>query len=163
VDEGGPKDVVDEAWDVLKKAMHVDDNKTKKRALTGKEESTESMTLAGSSAPKLKRPSIRSEPPGWSMSAAAWRPRKDTARALPVVPSTSRPPLAVSSPKQDNKKLKFAIVDRVKAVLRPLYAAGDITRDEYRDIAKRGTSEAIAANVTDDATIANIVHRLRER
>ena len=162
-DEDGPKDVVDEAWDVLEKAMHADDKK-KKRASTSDKAST---AVASTSAPKLKRPSIRSEPPGWSMSATAWKPREETARATPVpqraAPSnsdTSRPLPAASSP---DKSLKFAIADRVKAVLRPLYAAGDVTKDEYRRICKCATSEALASNATDDASIAHIVHRLRKR
>jgi len=164
-DEDGPKDVVDEAWDVLEKALHADDKK-KKRASTSTSEKASTAT-ASTSAPKLKRPSIRSEPPGWSMSATAWKPR-ETARATPVqraAPSnshTSLPLPAASSPKPD-KSLKFAIADRVKAVLRPLYAAGDVTKEEYREICKSATSEAIASNTTDDASIAHIVHRLRKR
>ena len=165
-DEDGPKDVVDEAWDVLEKAMHADDKK-KKRASTSDKAST---AVASTSAPKLKRPSIRSEPPGWSMSATAWKPREETARATPVpqraAPSnshTSRPLPAASSPKPD-KSLKFAIADRVKAVLRPLYAAGDVTKEEYRAYLQDAPrAKLIASNATDDASIAHIVHRLRKR
>jgi len=43
-----------------------------------------------------------------------------------------------------------------------MWAAGDIaSKEQYKDIARRATSEVVALDTTDEIVVANIVNRLR--
>jgi len=166
-----PKGVVDAAWDTLQRAMESEEKKSKKRA--GKEPlHTDAVGPSTSSPRKIpKRPSVQSERPGWSMSASAWAPREsaqviprvDTASKTPVVARPRSPEKSHSSgPSAVSNSAKFAAAERVKSVLRPMWAAGDIaSKEQYKDIARRATSEVVALDTTDEIVVANIVNRLR--
>ena len=160
-----PKDVVDQAWDVLEKAMSAPSDKAKKRA-AGRNDKEPIGQDFPSTSKMLKRPGVRIDAcaSGWSMTATAWAPQKRIApeptRPSPPQPSTSR---RLSSPSM-NKGMKFAAADRVKAVLRPLYARGELTKESYKDIARRATSEVAASNAVNDPTlVAQIVDRMRRQ
>lgn len=164
--DNGPKDVVDEAWGTLEKAIHIASGKLTKKRSAGKEAAID---IASTSAPKVrKRPGVcvrvDALSPGWSMTANAWKRPSEAERTAPP-PATSRdhpsksktsPPLKISSP---SKETKFAAAARVKDVLRPLYAAGRITRERYKDVARVAVERVIAADAaTDTDTITKIVN-----
>ena len=99
------------------------------------------------------------------MSASAWAPRQN-AQVVPHADTPSRTPV-VARPRSpvkpvSNSATKFAAAERVKSILRPMWAAGDIaSKEQYKDIARRATSEVLALNTTDATVVANIVNRLR--
>ena len=160
-----PKGVMDVAWDTLQQAMASEEKKSKKRACKEPLD-TDAVRPSTSSLRKIpKRPSVQSERPGWSMSASAWAPRQN-AQVVPHADTPSRTPI-VARPRSpvkpvSNSATKFAAAERVKSILRPMWAAGDIaSKEQYKDIARRATSEVLALNTTDATVVANIVNRLR--
>lgn len=159
-----PKDVVDQAWDVLEKAMSAPSGNTKKRAAGKDDKELISQDFPSTTSKVLKRPGVRIDAcvSGWSMTANAWAPQATQApkRPSPPQPSTSKHVSSTLS----NKGMKFAAADLVKTVLRPLYARGELTKESYKDIARLATSEVAASNAVNDPTqVAQIVDRLRRQ
>lgn len=164
--EEKPKDVVDQAWDILEKAMNAPSGKTTKKRAAEKEGKQPFGQDLPSASKILKRPGVRIDEcaSGWSMTATAWAPQQRVMPAprqpSPPGPSTSRQTPSLSS----NKEMKLAAVDSVKVVLRPLYARGELTKESYKDIARLATSEVAASNAVNDPTlVAQIVERVRRQ
>lgn len=166
-DDEGPKTVVEDAWDVLEKAMR-DDEKKKSAAKKRSDKSSSSTAVASPSRQTAKRPKTVREAPGWSMSATAWAPIASTSRAPP--PACHRPAHTLTSmtstpttktpppPKPPPTIKKSDVVSKVKDILRPMYAARSISRDEYKRVCQSSTERAVADAVTNVDDIKRIVH-----
>ena len=166
-DDEGPKTVVEDAWDVLEKAMH-DDEKKKSAAQKRSDKSSSSTAVASPSRQTTKRPKTVREAPGWSMSATAWAPIASTSRAPP--PACRRPAHTLTSmtstpttktpppPKPPPTIKKSDVISKVKDILRPMYAARSISRDEYKRVCQSSTERAVADAVTNVDDIKRIVH-----
>ena len=165
-DDEGPKTIVEDAWDVLEKAMR-DDEKKKSAAKRRSDKSSSSTAVASPSRQTTKRPKTVREPPGWSMSATAWAPIASTSRPPPstchrpahaVTSMTSTPPTKTPLPQKPPTIKKSDVVSKVKDILRPMYAARTISRDEYKRVCQSSTERAVADAVTKVDDIKRIVH-----
>lgn len=166
-DDEGPKTVVEDAWDVLEKAMR-DDEKKKSAAKKRSDKSSSSTAVASPSRQTTKRPKTVREASGWSMSATAWAPIASTSRAPP--PACHRPAHTLTSmtstpttktpqpPKPPTTIKKSDVVSKVKDILRPMYAARSISRNEYKRICQLSTERAVTDAVTNVDDIKRIVH-----
>ena len=170
-EEAPEGDVVEEAWDVLEKAMKDQSTtaSTSKRRTSGGSGKDIVRTQDASPPPKvLKRPAVRAAPSGWSLSAVAWAPSMKAPRVTSSPSPEASPAVVSNSPSKPKRELsnlppkeiaKIA-VGIVKDILKPRYANGQITRDEFKATAKQATQMSVDASTIDPEEIARIVNRL---
>ena len=168
--EAAPEgDVVEEAWDVLEKAMKDQSTtaSTSKRRSSGKDVVTSQSADASPPPRVLKRPAIRASSSGWSMSAAAWAPSMKAPRVTRPKSPEASPVIIKSVPKSKRelsnlppKEIAKIAVSVAKNILKPKYANGQISREEFKAMAKQATQMSVDASTVDPEEIARIVHRL---